>query len=190
MILSYNKIIGLPLISNHNGKKLGKVEDLIINPENGKFLGLIILMPRFFSKKIAVLINDIKNIDTAGVIIKNENILHSLDDLDNLVKKIVLKKIKIKNNKVLTKSGDNLGEVRDFEIDTNYNIVSKIYVSGGIIKDLIRRELIISRSQIISINKKAIVVKDIIIKSKKPYKLIGKEKKLAVETGLFIKLNG
>lgn len=187
MTILYNKIIGLPVL-NLNGKTIGIVKDVIINPENGKFLGFI-LVPKIFGKKIFVLMNNIKNINATKIIVKNKNKLYSFDDLNKTIKNVLQKAIKIKNNEVKTQSGDTLGKVRDFEIDLTYNILSKIFVSGGILKDLIRGELIISKNQIISISQKMIIVKDIIIRSKKTYKFINKEKRLA-EAGLFIKLNG
>jgi uncharacterized protein YrrD len=183
MIIFHNKVIGLPLVSAQDDKKIGAVKGLVINPENGKFLGLIVSRDKLFGGKNIALIEDIKKIDDREVIIKNENSLHSPDCIEDSIKQI-----KIKNNKVITKSGDSLGEVRNFAIDLNYDTLSKIYVSGGIIEDLIRGELIIPWNQIISIKKDAITVRDIIIKSKETRKLISREKKLT-EAGLFIKLN-
>jgi sporulation protein YlmC with PRC-barrel domain len=62
---------------------------------------------------------------------------------------------------VETKSGIAIGRVFDFEIEVDSGIVSKFYVKKGIIEDFLKKDhFIISRSQVISIDKNKMIVED------------------------------
>ncbi|MFH0805594.1 MAG: PRC-barrel domain-containing protein [Patescibacteria group bacterium] len=65
---------------------------------------------------------------------------------------------KIIGNKVVTQSGQSLGRVVDFEIDTSNQSISKYYVHS-----FLKESLIINVSQVIEIKKDKIIVEDTLI---------------------------
>ena len=70
---------------------------------------------------------------------------------------------------VFTKSGDKLGQVSHFEVDTISQQIVKYYVkSGGLVNELLRKdkELIIDQSQVISISAEKMVVEDLTAKER------------------------
>jgi len=149
MVISHNKIINLPVYFEN--KKIGVVLNIIIDPERGLFLYLILDKNRYIK------VESIKEFFSNKVLIKDKKI----NEITEKYKNIII------NNKVCTLAGEGLGRVSDFEIDLTTNKLSKIYVSGGnIIKQLIRGELIINKDQIISMEEKKITVDNIILKSK------------------------
>jgi len=150
MLISFNKIINLSLYFGN--KKIGIVRDIIVDPEKGLFLYLILNDSRYIEAE------NIKEILNDKVLIENDK---NINKITEKYKNLII------NNKVYTLSGEKLGSVSDFEIDLITNKLSKIYVSGGnIIKKLIRGELIINKDQIVSIEEEKITVEDIILKSK------------------------
>lgn len=76
-----------------------------------------------------------------------------------------LKKNELINLPVLTKSGQALGRVSDFEIDPLSQKILKYYVkSNNLIKELLVQELVVAAEQVISITKEKMVVEDNLVK--------------------------
>lgn len=158
MIISHNKIVNLPIYFEN--KKINTVKNIVIDPTKGLFLFLETENNNYFKSE------DVKEILNDKIILNNSNFFNDSK-----------KGVKIINLKVQTESGEFLGKVLDFEIDLLENKINKIYVFGGnIIKKLIRGELIINRSQIISIDSDKIIVEDIITRKNKKDKILPKEK--------------
>jgi uncharacterized protein YrrD len=171
MLISFNKIINLPLY--FEDKKIGLVLDVIIDPEKGLFLYLILNNNRYLEAK------DVKEFLNNKVVIKNDK---NINKIKKKYKNIII------NNKVYTLSGEKLGKVSDFEIDLSTDRLSKIYVSGGnIIKNLIRGELIINKDQIISISEDKIIVENIIARKKQKNKILPEGEKELVGASFCIK---
>lgn len=170
MTIFHNKIINLPVYLMN--KKIGAVKNIIIDPERGLFLYVETGNNKYIKSE------DIENISNNKIILKNKNKI--IDEF--------LGGLKIIKLKVQTESGEFLGRVSDFEINIDFNRLTRLYVSGGnIIKKLIRGELIINKDQIISIKPEKIIVKDIIARKKQRNKILP-EKKEFVGVNYYIKV--
>ena len=66
------------------------------------------------------------------------------------------------NNKAVTQSGQLLGRVIDFEIDTINQRVVKYYIQGDLIRFL-KKPLIINADQVIEIKKDKLIIKDAVV---------------------------
>jgi len=63
--------------------------------------------------------------------------------------------------KVITKSGQSVGKLKDFEFDTdNFKIIRYIVSSSDLVKKITSQDLIISANQVVEINNKAIIIDD------------------------------
>lgn len=187
MFINYNKTIGLPVLTIKTGQKLCKVKDFIINTNSGKFLGVFCIKSGFiFTSKYFIKEEKIKNFGKNALMIEDEKSLENPYQNETIAP-IIKEKIKIKNNNVLTESGSDLGEVKNFEIDLISNKLSKIIVSGGIFQDFFRGEIIIPYSQIVSIGHDAIIVKDAVVKQIKSVSQKLETKKELANVTMYIK---
>ena len=71
---------------------------------------------------------------------------------------MLIKAKKIINSKVTTKSGQDLGKVVDFEVDSSGQNIIKYYTQG-----FLKEPLIISSNQVIEIKEKEIIVEDMVV---------------------------
>lgn len=81
-----------------------------------------------------------------------------------------IRKREIINLPVYSESGQHLGRVVDFEFDSASHIILIYYVrSKDIIKELLQKELLVSKDQVLSIDQEKMVVEDntILITEKK-----------------------
>jgi len=77
-----------------------------------------------------------------------------------------LNKNQLINLPVFTRSGNRLGHIVDFELNTELQEVIKYHVRGeNIIKELIEKDLIIFSDQVVSLDDQKMVVKDLVQKA-------------------------
>ncbi len=79
---------------------------------------------------------------------------------------MIIKGKNLINLRVETESGDYLGKVYDFLIDTETYEILKYYIKGGsFLNKVFPKELIIDRLQIVAITKEKMIVNDLDIKN-------------------------
>ena len=68
------------------------------------------------------------------------------------------------NLPVYTKSGNHIGKVASFELDSDTGMIENFYVKTGLIEGLWHEQLMIHRSQVVEITVEKMVVDDTTIK--------------------------
>jgi len=118
MIINYSELINLPIGSLSERKKIGEIQDFVIDKENLLVLGILVKTSNsFFSKPKAILSMDILDIDKNGVTAKSEECL--LNPKENIKIKIVLdNREKIIGLAAYIKDGDKIGKIIDYEYTT------------------------------------------------------------------------
>ncbi len=110
------ELLGLSIISLNDGKEVGKVKDLVVNPEQGaveclvvddgtRYLGVKVLPSKF-----------IEGVGEYAVTIESATAITTLEDLPNL-NDLLEKNVEVIGTKVLTKKGRLIGMVSEFYID-------------------------------------------------------------------------
>lgn len=133
--------------------KVGTVSDIVIDPDDGSVLGLIIKKNFFDISQYAVSWQDIRDIDKNGLVIGSKESILPIDEIvriGNLQKE----KFNIIGLPTVTSDNSNLGDVYDYEIDFKIGVLSKIFCRA-----LLGKKRIISQSKIIRIDKDKIVVR-------------------------------
>jgi len=81
----------------------------------------------------------------------------------------------LKKVRVETQSGQFLGYVNDFDLETDTGIVEKYYIKNkNLIGGLFKGKLLINKSQIINFDNEKMVVEDSVIKEKSGQKVFKK----------------
>lgn len=156
MNVSRKTIIGKPVTDNQH-KPVASIQDIVIDPATGKLIAVLVSQDSF------ILADEIIELNEGGIMIRDTDVfIERLESED--VQKIMKDDIKVLGNNVKTVKGDSLGKVKDFEVDSNFLKLSRLHVSGGILKDFLRGELIMSSKHIVEIKKDEILVKDIYLK--------------------------
>jgi uncharacterized protein YrrD len=165
MLYEAKSLLNLPIINLDSGKTLAWLSDIIIDPENGKVLGLVATLGFWVKTKKAVAFSDIYEFGPEAILVRDDE---SLINISNIVriKKIIDQKIFILGSKVVTKSGKRLGRVKNFVVNTDLGILVKIYVESLWGKSFIKGTLVIPAARIISIERKKIIISDELLKEK------------------------
>ena len=159
MLFEAKSLSNLPIISLDSGKNLGFLNNIIIDPENGKIAGVVTQSIAFWKSPKALAFNDIYEFSIESIVVRDDE---SLSDISEVIriKDIVKRKIYILGSKVVTEFGKNLGRVDDFIINVDLGILVKIYVESFLSKGYLKGNLIIPANKIILIEHKKITIKD------------------------------
>ena len=134
MIRSRN-IIGKPLVTITHGEIIGKVKDVLIDPDRYEIAALV-LPGKLFSRKTMVLPRHQIHVFGKDVILVKSNEAMPRDDtLENVSSLLAVAK-QMQGQEIVTEEGLRIGEVDDVLIDEKGRVVSyalkKISVEGPV----------------------------------------------------------
>jgi uncharacterized protein YrrD len=159
MLYEAKSLSNLPVLSLGLGNTLGISSAIIIDPETGKLLGILLRSKYFWQTSKVIAFSDIYKINSEIILVKDDQSLTNLESIVR-IKKVVDQKIYILGSQVMTESGQKLGKTENFVINADLGILAKIYVEGFLNKDYFKGTRVIPANKIISIERKKIVVTD------------------------------
>ena len=154
MEMYLSTILGTPVFENEEIRPLTTVKDLIIDPENGKLIGIIVDV----NKNLIIAPFDIYSWKEV-IRINNRSLIVSADEV--LRVEAVQKSGKyIHNSKVYSKDGDYLGKVMDYSLDGGTYGLKKLIVANNVLGLLRYGSRIIPAKDIVEVLPNKIVVKE------------------------------
>lgn len=157
MFITASKIYGLPVASLESSSKIGEVGFVYFSPDDLSIIALEVNQGFFlFRKKLYLASSDIIELDKKGVVIKNQEVLVTKDEIVR-IQKMIKDKTPIYGQRAITKSNKYLGKVVDLLIDTGSFTICKLYIDSMLV------ERILPADKIEKITPKAIVFSDDVI---------------------------
>lgn len=153
MLVLYSKIIGLPIIETRNQTKVGEVFELILQKTDIEVSGIVLKNTGLFSKQMVISSTDLIEISADAVLVSSEDAITTLEEAMRL-KEQISKGYTGVGQKIYTKSGKYIGKVFDFLVDSSSFSIKKLYTKSFFI------EKIIPTDNVISFNRKVIIIKD------------------------------
>jgi len=161
MQIEASKLIDMPVGSIDEQSKVGTIADIVVNPDDGKLLGFIVSSGLLGFNKMTISWQDIIDSDTNGLVVQtSENLMPVADNVR--IAEVVKDEFTLDDLPVETKSGQRLGNVYDYTVNMELGSLTKIFVR----QLLPPQDRIISRSNIISISKEKIIVRNLPAKVK------------------------
>lgn len=162
MLQLSKNIIGVNVMSLRTGGKVATALEPIINPHNLKIEGWY--CEDLFSKETLILLaQDIRDFVPQGFAVDDHEVLSDPNELIRL-KDILKLEFELLGKQVVTNHKRRLGKVADYALDTETLVIQKLYVTRPVYRSLSDGQLSIDHSQIIEINDKRIVVRDVDVK--------------------------
>lgn len=132
----YSEVVGLPVICADNGKRIGVVSDIIFNPGSKKVKGFMLERKGCEISKKAVFINDVVNLGKDALVIKDCTCVSKVGS--NKKRPELKNRAEVKGLKVYTKSGQDLGIVKDILFDYKTASIEGLEVSDGLLQDIVQ----------------------------------------------------
>jgi sporulation protein YlmC with PRC-barrel domain len=158
MIRFISDIIGSSVLLFQEKAHVGPVREVIISPDDGSFLGIVIFDP-IERKKMVVPATEIKGSGKEFLLIKDYDSLTEPDDVVKIKAALEINP-KIISSRVETMSGQHLGKVNDATIDFKIMCLERLYVAPASLIQFLAKDLIIPAKKIIRIEKDKIIVSD------------------------------
>lgn len=159
MLLQSRQISGAQILSLHTGRPIAQVNEPIINPHNLEVVGFYVANPRSRQQPLVLLSNDVRDIAPKKVLVNSADELTAATDLVRLQDTLKIR-FSLLGKLVKTTSKRRLGRVEEYVIDTESNLVQKIYVKQSLLKSLAVNSLVIDRQQIVEVTDRQITVSD------------------------------
>ncbi len=110
------EILGLPVFSIIDGRKLGQVKDLVINPEEGKVEFILVSNGSWYVGARVLPFKSVMGVGEHAVTTESESHLTSINETST-ANSLLQRNIEVKGNRVLTNKGNLIGVVSEYEID-------------------------------------------------------------------------
>ncbi len=131
----YSEVIGLPVICAIDAEKVGAVKDLVFCPGERRVVAFILEKKGYEMKKKTILMKDVISVGTDAVIIE------SLNDVKKFKKIQDSPELKDKGNviglRIFSRSGKELGIVKDVLFDPLKGTIEGVEVSDGLFTDIV-----------------------------------------------------
>lgn len=119
------EIIGLPVFSIVDGRKIGQVKDLVINPEEGKVDFLMVSNGSWYVGAKVLPFTSVIGIGEHAVTTESEGQLAVVSENPS-ANALLQRNIEVKGNRVLTNKGNLIGIIVEYEIDENAGQILRI----------------------------------------------------------------
>ncbi len=152
----YELVKGLPVVTMAEGRQVGKVDDLVVDPERKAVRWLRLHRGGMLGgERLWVSVEAVRGLGEDAVTINAEADARAPADAPEALA-LVKASRGIIGNKVITESGDHLGEVRDYEFDPDTFALTFLSVSQA--RNVVGEVLTIAGDKVVAIGEDAIVV--------------------------------
>lgn len=160
MLIQATEILNKPVLTQKENLQVGKVSEVIVDPEKGRVVGFLIY--QIFQKPKVVSEIDVLDLTNEGLLIISKEALISSTE-NTQIQEIFKQKIKILKSRAITESKKNLGTVEDFLIETDTACITKFYIKGVFLAPT----LILPVEKVIKIEKGKIIFSDDILEGRR-----------------------
>lgn len=144
------ELINLPIFTVNDGNLLGKVKELIINPDRFSVDFLSIEQEERQGSMKVVPFNNVIGIGDYAVMVEH----NELDVSYNMINQLVSKKVQIIGTDVITQKGNYIGEVSEYMINEETGKLEQLTLSLG------NKEEVIPFEKVIAIGKERVIVNE------------------------------
>ncbi|MGE5417345.1 MAG: PRC-barrel domain-containing protein [Acidobacteriota bacterium] len=123
-------IIGLPVFSVSDGKEIGTIKEMVINPEEGVVQFLLVEGEYWYIGAKVLPFEAVLGIGQHAVTTENEGQLTNLNE-STAASNLVQRGIMIKGTKMLSRDGSFVGVVKEYEIEEKSGKVTALEFDNG-----------------------------------------------------------
>ncbi len=151
----YERIKGLRVLTTKEGNEVGKVDDMVIDPDQKKVSWLRLHSGGLFGTRYWVPVEAVHTLGDDVVTINTEAELRASANAP-AAEAIVNTKRGLIGNKMVTESGERLGEIVDYEFTADTFALTKLFVAPSM--NFFGEALTITADKVLTIGQDAVIV--------------------------------
>jgi uncharacterized protein YrrD len=151
-----SELRGLAVVDVESGTKLGAVDELVVSPEDGRILAVVLKRGLMGGATSYVGASDVHAFGADAITVKGHDVARKEDAVDETIREAHRSTRALVGNKVVTESGALVGTVSDYFVDEESRRVTGIAIGGG----LMSSEDAMAADRILSVGPDALIVSD------------------------------
>jgi len=151
------QLIGLPLINIKDGKTLGQIKRIVVDPHSKCVNGFIVATGKLLKENKAITLDNIYSIGDDAVTTRDETALLKVGQIP-AIKEHHKNNITIKGKTILSERGNLIGTVSEYSINTESGTIEALIATGKPIKRSQRHSLTIPSDHVLTIGQDAVIV--------------------------------
>lgn len=159
MLFQKERLENVPIMSLQTGAQIAQTGEFVVDPRQLKVIAFYCEGPRLDINPAILNVSDIREIGSLGVIVDSADVLMAPGDLVRL-QEVLDFHFKLEGKRVITESGQKLGTVANFTLDSTTLYVVKLHVRPGMWQSFLSAQSIIDRQQIVQVTDDEVIVKD------------------------------
>lgn len=153
------QLIGTEIVDKKTGKLMGTVKDVIYMPGEKKILGFIVNCGKWIKGSRVLFPGDIDHIGKDVVLVKQNEVLETLDKLPRY-NEAIREKDRVFSLRVITDRGQELGYIEDIIVDEEDCTIGGYVLTDGITEDILKGKLILPFYDNIVFGEYAVIVEN------------------------------
>lgn len=159
MLMRASKVVGLPVFTVNDGKKIIRVEDVMYDPFQNRIEALLASKGGWFTESRVILFSDLLGIGEDAALINSTAMIKKVTEVSKNLEIIAKNDTYLTSTRIITEDGRELGRVNDIFFDTATGRVEEFEVSQGTLRNWKEGKKKVKITDIVSIGKDATIVR-------------------------------
>jgi uncharacterized protein YrrD len=150
-------IIGRSIVSYSSGKILYKIYDVIHDPEKQEVVGFLVDETWMLAKGRHLPLSVVRSIGHDAVTVNDDSTVITAKN-DPRVKRILDNRLDVRNNKIMTEEGEEVGRISDFFFNGETGQIERYEVSRGIGRDAYQGSAFLDAADVVKVGQEVVFV--------------------------------
>ncbi len=149
--------LSLPVVSLDEGKEIGRVRSLVINPNTGEVAALMVQSGGFFGEQKVIPYPRVVSAGNNALTVQKTSSAEKLTSLPQIIN-LVKENVQLKGSRVITEGGTALGVVMEFFVDPATGKITAFEIGGKFNDKLLKGRAVLPAGEVRTIGKDVLVV--------------------------------
>lgn len=152
------QFLSLPVVSLEEGKEIGRIRGLVVNPDSGEIAALLVQRGSIFTEQKVIPYPRVVSVGNNALTIQKVNSAEKLTSLPQILN-LVKENVQLKGSRVITEGGTALGYVTEFFVDTATGKITAYEISGKNTESIWKGKALLPAEEVRTIGKDVLVVR-------------------------------
>jgi uncharacterized protein YrrD len=152
------QFLSLPVVTLEEGKEIGHVRSLIVNPQSGEVAALLIQRGHLFPEQKVIPYPRVVSVGNNALTVQKASSAERLASLPQILT-LVKEDVQLKGSRVITEAGKALGHVVEYLVDPDTGKIKAFEISSSPAQSLWKGKACLPADQVRTIGKDVLVVR-------------------------------
>lgn len=152
------QFLSLPVVTLEEGKEIGRIRGLVVNPESGNIAALLVQRGSIFPEQKVIPYPRVVSVGNNALTVQKASSAERLASLPQILN-LVKENVQLKGSRVITEEGTALGHVVEYLVDPATGKIEAFEISGNLAENLWKGKAFLPAEEVRTIGKDVLVVR-------------------------------